>query len=402
MPHSYQRSLESLKQLIRIKEYSACVKEAGTLLEVLLRDLYTELLQKVSGKKKEEVLRVEKEIGEGRPVNAFTLGELVGLFLRCKLLGDASQTFGRKFRYMTPDNLHLLIELRNKCTHQGYVAEVDETELVRSLLVNIVKEVEGLSPPESRGGHTRLLLAVKYGLPIATLICLFLIVWTYSTPHIDPLRVAQSVVTVAVKDGQGTVVNSRPGFIIKENGVIVTHLDVVRPYLLQKKSGQNNTLSVRLHNGAFFPVRSEDIQLDTNLGLAWLNVEGNGLPAMMMGDSDKVKSGDRLLLFAKGDATDEEVIRGDVVSWAMEKGLKLMHVRVPLSSIGEGAPAVNTKGRTVGLVTRIQKEVNSCSILPSNSFRDFKPRTGEKSADFYYAQGIFARNRRDDDKALKF
>jgi|GEM_PF-818807 tetratricopeptide (TPR) repeat protein len=114
MTHSYQRSLENLNQFIKIKQYPACVKEAGTLLEVLLRDLYAELLQKVSGRKKEEVLQLEKEIGKGESVHSFTLGQLVGLFSRGKLLSDVSQPLGRKFRHLTPDNLHMITKLRNK------------------------------------------------------------------------------------------------------------------------------------------------------------------------------------------------------------------------------------------------------------------------------------------------
>ncbi len=53
-----------------------------------------------------------------------------------------------------------------------------------------------------------------------------------------------------------------------------------------------------------------------------------------------------------------------------------------------------------GLVTRIQQQVSSCCVLPSNSFGDLKPTAREKNADFYYTQGILARSRRDNDGAL--
>lgn len=398
MSTDYEKSVKDLKKLVEIKQYSTAVVEAGKVLERLLRDLYAELIQKVAPTRKSEITKVEEDVGKGNAVNSFTLGHLIALFTKSGLIDDLSQILGRKLRFLTPDNLNLVNGLRNKCAHQNYLPKEDEADLIKSLVINIVDECQRTGVVKSGVQTITIRAVLKYGLAAALFGGILIFLVYYVSMEVDPVRLDKAVVTVLLKDEAGTVLATKPGFIVRGNGLILSHSDLIRSDVPKSKA---KSIIVKLNNGAFFNV--EEIKIDKDLRLVFLSVDGRDLPAIKIGDSDKVKLGDKLFLLGKGDASEREIVQADVsgISLIRETSRKFFQLKAPFFSIGEGAPVLDKKGQAVGLITKIEKEKNSCTVLPSSYFKDIEVLTMAKGSDFYYTQGILARNSRDLDGALK-
>ena len=135
----YGRLIKRMRNLVKIKAYSPAVKEAGAILETLLKDLYMELLKGLPTNRKEEVLTIEKEIGQGKSIESLNFGQLIGIFTKAKLFDDLSEKRKTRLQYFTPENLNHVNELRNKCTHKGFEPAQHEVDYVESDPLPIVK-----------------------------------------------------------------------------------------------------------------------------------------------------------------------------------------------------------------------------------------------------------------------
>ena len=389
----YDKLRKRMRKLMRIKDYSSAVKEAGGISEILLNDLYTELLKELSTNRKEEVLRIEKEIGGEKSVKSFTLGQLIGLFTRTKLFDDLTKYFKEKLKYFTPENLNHINELRNKCTHKGFEPTEHEANYVESLLINIIDECKGIKgEPPTNKNFIYGIIAVICGLTI--LVAYYLI----SSKRVDPLKLEKSIVMVVLKGENGEILDSKPGFIVKEEGVIVTH-----PGILGKREKKRVDIFVKFYNGAYFNVDVGKSKIDNDLEVALLKVDGKDLPSLKIENSDKMRLGDEVVLFGKGDTSEKEIVKGNIlgINFIKEKNRNIFQIKVPFCSIGEGAPVLNNRGDVVGLITKIEKQTTSCTVLPSNYFKDIEIETGGESSENWYIKGILARNRLDWDAALK-
>lgn len=390
---NFDESIKRIQKFMKIGEFPSAIREAGLILEVLLRGIYTKLIMEIPPKRKEEILKIEKEIGQDKTVKSFNLGQSIGLFTKAELFDDLSRIYKKKFQDLTHENLYRINDLRNRCTHEGYKPTANEANFIISLVTNIVKECNiVIEPPTSPR---------KYIIPIIiALICGATILSAYyliSPKRIDPLKLEKSIVMVVLKDDNGEILDSKPGFIITEEGVVVTH-----PEILKKREKKRVKIFVKFYNGAYFNV--ENFKIDNDVEVALLKVDGKDLPSLKIENSDTMKLGDEVVLFGKGDTSEKEIVKGNVlaVNFVKEKNRRIFQIKVPFCSIGAGAPVLNDKGGVVGLITKIEKETTSCTVLPSNYFKDIKIETGTESSEHWYIQGILARNARDWDTAIKW
>jgi tetratricopeptide (TPR) repeat protein len=326
------------------------------------------------------------------------LGQLIGLFVNAKLFGDLSDKHKKTFQYFTAENLNRVNELRNKCTHEDFEPPEHEASYVVSLLVNIVNEFRSTEPSPNVGR--------KSVYAVILVICGLIVILAYhliSSREVDPLKLEKSIVMIVLKGENGEILDSKPGFIVKEEGTVVTHPGILREKeKSREKEKKKVDMLVKLYNGAYFNI--ENLKIDSEVEVALLKVDGKDLPALKIENSDKMRLGDEVVLFGKGDTSEKEVVKGNVlgVNFLKEKNRKFFQIKVPFCSIGEGAPVLNTKGDVIGLITKVEKETTSCTVLPSNYFKDIKIETGGESSEHWYIQGILARNARDWDTAIKW
>jgi tetratricopeptide (TPR) repeat protein len=394
----YDKLVKRMRRLMEIKDFPSAVKEAGGILEKLLKDLYTELLKEISADKKEKVLKVEKEIGQGKSIKLLTLGQLIGLFINAKLFSDLSDKFKKTLQYFTAENLNRMNELRNKCTHDDFEPAEHEANYVVSLLINIINEFRSTEPsPSVRRKFAYTIILVIFGLTIV------LAYYLITSKRVDPLKLEKSIVMIVLKGENGDIFDSKPGFIVNEEGIVVTHPEILRKKEKSREREKKRVdMFVKFYNGAYFNI--ENMKIDSEADVALLKVDGKDLPSLKIENSDKMRLGDEVVLFGKGDTSEKEVVKGNVlgVNFVKEKNRKIFQIKVPFCSIGEGAPVLNTNGDVVGLITRVEKETTSCTVLPSNYFKDIKIETGGESSEHWYIEGIRARNARDWDTAIKW
>jgi S1-C subfamily serine protease len=111
-------------------------------------------------------------------------------------------------------------------------------------------------------------------------------------------RISPSVVVIEGKTDSGSVLGS--GFIISKDGKIVTNLHVIRDM---------KTSTVRLANGEEFNSLSV-LAVDELRDLAVIKITGLNLPILLLGNSDSLTVGERVVVVGSPLGLDATVTAG--------------------------------------------------------------------------------------------
>lgn len=187
-------------------------------------------------------------------------------------------------------------------------------------------------------------------------------------------RVRPSVVQVIVA-GYGPVENSRnntsivigrqqsigSGVIIDPNGWIVTnahvvsrsqHVQVIIPAASTEESAEGSGM-----NGRARAMEARIVGSDAAIDLALLKVEAVGLPALPLGDYNKVRQGEVVFAFGSPEGLPDSVTMGIVSAVARQPDADSPTVFVqtdaPVNPGNSGGPLINVDGEVVGINTYI-------------------------------------------------
>ncbi|MGH9972199.1 MAG: trypsin-like peptidase domain-containing protein [Pyrinomonadaceae bacterium] len=190
-------------------------------------------------------------------------------------------------------------------------------------------------------------------------------------------RVRPSVVQVIVT-GYGPVENSRnnaslvigrqqsigSGVIIDPNGWIVTnahvvrgsqHVQVVIPAANTDESPEGSMIGAR---GRAMEARI--VGSDAAIDLALLKVEASGLPALPLGDYNKLRQGEVVFAFGSPDGLPNSVTMGVVSATARQPDadspMVFVQTDAPVNPGNSGGPLINVDGEVVGINTYILTE----------------------------------------------
>lgn len=114
----FGRSLDTAEKMVNQGMYGPAIKEYGSVIEQLLRQLYQKYFPNMPIQYKEKILNYERE--RKKSINKFTIGEWIGLFRHVGLFKYVEQDKKVKsefFIFFTPAILDTLNNLRNKSTH---------------------------------------------------------------------------------------------------------------------------------------------------------------------------------------------------------------------------------------------------------------------------------------------
>jgi S1-C subfamily serine protease len=147
-----------------------------------------------------------------------------------------------------------------------------------------------------------------------------------------------AVVLVEVQAGERSRQGS--GFIVDQEGVILTNYHVIR-------NATNAT--VRLSSGDIFD-RVSVLAVDERRDLAVLKISGFGMPVLELGNSDSVRIGTDIIAIGSPLGLENTVSTGIVSGRRTEpKGFQLLQITAPASTGSSGGPVLLRDGRVVGI-----------------------------------------------------
>jgi serine protease Do len=174
----------------------------------------------------------------------------------------------------------------------------------------------------------------------------------------DQLR--DSVCVVATRGREGKREGLGTGFVVAD-GLIATNAHVI---------GEGRPISVEFADGKKYDavaVHAYDLKRD----LAVLRIDAKGLKPIPLGDSDKLKDGQDVVVIGNPKGLRHSVVRG-VVSGVRElDGRKMVQLAIPVEPGNSGGPAVDSQGRVLGVVTL--KSIVTENLAFAGAINELKP-----------------------------
>ena len=174
----------------------------------------------------------------------------------------------------------------------------------------------------------------------------------------DQLRASVCVVATRGRDGKREGLGT--GFVVAD-GLVATNAHVI---------GEGRPISVEFADGKKYDavsVHAYDLKRD----LAVLRIDAGGLKPIPLGDSDKLKDGQDVVVLGNPKGLRYSVVRG-VVSGVREiDGRKMVQLAIPVESGNSGGPAVDAQGCVLGVVTL--KSVVTDNLAFAGGVNELKP-----------------------------
>ncbi|MBS1812689.1 MAG: serine protease [Acidobacteria bacterium] len=177
-------------------------------------------------------------------------------------------------------------------------------------------------------------------------------------------KVSPSVVYLLTGEGGGRLQATGSGFIVKENGVLLT------AYHLIKNARE---VQVRLKSGEVFD-KVELLGYDERRDVAALRIQAQGLTALPLANADAAQIGEKVfvisnpatLTWSASDGILSAIRMADEVPTA-GAGYKILQFTAPVSAGSSGAPVVDAQGRALGIITSSQSGQNLNFAIPVQS-----------------------------------
>src|SRR6516162_2407400 len=168
------------------------------------------------------------------------------------------------------------------------------------------------------------------------------------------------------------------GVILSPDGYIVTNAHVVQG--ARKIRVRLPGLESRGANGSQSqgPVSAKLVGIDRQSDLALLKIDGKGLPALELADSDKLKQGQVVFAFGSPQGLENSVTMGVVSATARQVSednpTTFVQTDAPINPGNSGGPLVDVDGHVVGIDTFILSESGGSEglgfAIPSNVVRN--------------------------------
>lgn len=168
---------------------------------------------------------------------------------------------------------------------------------------------------------------------------------SYGATELKPPEImdqyGDAVVLIATVSN-GTEAGLGSGFIVKDDGVVVTNYHVIE--------GAYPAL-VKLKNGDIY----EDISVigyNERKDIAVIKIKGFDLPIVKLGNSNKVRVGEEVVVIGNPHGLENTIADG-LLSQVRdaELGYKLHQISAPISAGSSGSPVFNLRGEVIGIAT---------------------------------------------------
>ncbi|WML46823.1 trypsin-like peptidase domain-containing protein [Neobacillus sp. PS3-34] len=157
-------------------------------------------------------------------------------------------------------------------------------------------------------------------------------------------KINPSVVYIEALDKDKKSISSGSGVIVRKDGVIATNFHVIADVT------EIYSVNIRLANGKVYNT-TKVLGYDVSKDLAVLKVDGvQSLPAVTIGNSDKVKTGDKVFALGSPLGKQNSITEGIVSNITTTKsGFKYLVFTAPISHGNSGGALINSYGELIGI-----------------------------------------------------
>jgi V8-like Glu-specific endopeptidase len=196
-------------------------------------------------------------------------------------------------------------------------------------------------------------------------------------PSIQELyrRASPAVVFITQVDAAGKTTSLASGFVVSPNGVIVTNYHVIDP--------DQGAVHIRIkipRGDVFTDVRV--VYAEARRDFAVIALKAAGLPALPVGDSDKVEVGDRVIAIGNPKGLELTLTEGIVESVRLDpqNGYRFIQHQAPISPGSSGGPLLNLKGEVIGInAFGVRDAQNLNGAIPINYVKPYFTDTAKMS-----------------------
>ena len=166
-----------------------------------------------------------------------------------------------------------------------------------------------------------------------------------------------AVVVVAAIDREGKPTSLGSGFIVREDGVVVTNYHVV---------SMASDIKVKIG----YKVRDVEglLHVDPENDIAIIKVEGKGYPNVKLGDANKAKVGEKIYVIGSPQGLENTISEG-IISGVREvdRDRKILQMTAAISRGSSGGPVFNGRGEVIGIATFLIAETQNLNFaMPVN------------------------------------
>ena len=153
-----------------------------------------------------------------------------------------------------------------------------------------------------------------------------------------------AVMLLITSNGGGEAIVTGTGFVISEDGLLVTNAHVVRP---------GTRIVAKGEDGRLFQVVGA-VDCDPGNDLVLLKLDSGGLPYLRLGKSSALAVGEQVAIIGSPLGLEGTVSDGVVSAFRNdESGRKLIQVTAAISHGSSGSPVLSASGDVVGVATMV-------------------------------------------------
>lgn len=166
-----------------------------------------------------------------------------------------------------------------------------------------------------------------------------------------------AVVVVASLDREGKPMGIGSGFIVREDGVIVTNYHMI-----------NMAADIKIKIGNKVMNAEGLLHVDPENDIAILKVEGKGYPKARIGDANKAQVGEKVYVIGSPKGLENTISEG-ILSGIREvdSERKILQMTAAISPGSSGGPVFNSRGEVIGIATFLIAETQNLNFaMPIN------------------------------------
>lgn len=182
----------------------------------------------------------------------------------------------------------------------------------------------------------------------------------------------EATVQVRALNDRGQPIASGSGFIVTENGILVTNLHVIEDGV----SLQVELASEEIFDNVFF------ITADARRDIAVLKIPAEKMRVLALGSDADAEVGENVYVMGNPLGLTNTFSNGIVSAKRMMEGVSMLQVTAPISKGSSGGPVLNATGEVIGVATMMLRDGQNLNYaVPVRYIRPLLS-TGEKPQRF--------------------